>query len=127
MRPEVLSLRPTRFIFRNYSGSGTGADARARSQTPPRRLSIKIVSVAACLRPHGGLPRFAPLRCGRCSHAAPAGALWFAARLTSAYFAGMALRDEASLGVLMAATLLVYGVLILLLFGPRWLKSQLKA
>jgi putative peptidoglycan lipid II flippase len=56
-----------------------------------------------------------------------AAALWFAARMVAVQFVGMALRDEAALGVLIAVTILVYSALILMLFGRRWLISLVRS
>jgi putative peptidoglycan lipid II flippase len=51
-----------------------------------------------------------------------AAALWLAARLASVYFAQLTMfRDEAVLLLLVAVGALVYGVLILALFGRSWL------
>jgi putative peptidoglycan lipid II flippase len=53
-----------------------------------------------------------------------AAALWFTARVAATQFAGMTtLRDEATLAVLIAVTLIVYGALIMALFGRSWLRS----
>jgi putative peptidoglycan lipid II flippase len=57
-----------------------------------------------------------------------AAALWGAARLAAAQFVYFsALRDEAALGVLIVVGAVVYAAAILLLFGPRWLKSLLRS
>ena len=57
-----------------------------------------------------------------------AAALWFAARIAAIQFANWsALRDEAVLGVLVAVGAIVYGAAIMALFGPRWLKSLVRA
>ena len=57
-----------------------------------------------------------------------AAALWFAARIAAIQFANWsALRDEAVLGVLVVVGAIVYGAAIMALFGPRWLKSLVRA
>jgi putative peptidoglycan lipid II flippase len=56
-----------------------------------------------------------------------AAALWFTARFASGQFADWsAMRDEAVLGLLMIVGALVYAGAILLLFGPRWLRSLVR-
>ncbi len=58
---------------------------------------------------------------------AMAAAFWSTARLCAAQFAGMAtLRDEATLGVLIVVGAAVYAVLVLVLFGPGWLKRLVR-
>jgi putative peptidoglycan lipid II flippase len=54
-------------------------------------------------------------------------ALWFAARFAAAHLAQMnAFRDEATLALLVAVGAIVYAVLILPLFGRRWLVSLVR-
>jgi putative peptidoglycan lipid II flippase len=54
-----------------------------------------------------------------------AGALYLAQFPASSFAAGWAgLRDEVTLGVLAAAGTIGYAILILALFGPRWLKTM---
>src|ERR1700737_1103823 len=49
-------------------------------------------------------------------------ALWFAARFSASYFAGLStLRDEAALAFLIVVGAIVYSGSILLLFGRRWI------
>ena len=56
-----------------------------------------------------------------------AAVLWGVAHVATARFAQMhAFRDEAVLGVLVVAGALIYGGAILLLFGPRWLRSLVR-
>jgi putative peptidoglycan lipid II flippase len=38
-----------------------------------------------------------------------------------------ALRDEATLGILVVVGAIVYAIVILALFGPRWLRSLVRA
>lgn len=55
-------------------------------------------------------------------------ALWFVARFASMQFANWStLRDEAALGLLVIVGAAVYAGAILLMFGPRWLKSLVRA
>lgn len=57
-----------------------------------------------------------------------AAALWLTAHVAATQFAAMTtLRDEATLAVLMAVTLIVYGALIMALFGRSWLRSLVRA
>ncbi|MDB5654630.1 MAG: integral rane protein MviN, partial [Tardiphaga sp.] len=57
-----------------------------------------------------------------------AAALWLAAGFAAARFASWTtLRDEAALGVLMLVTVVVYAVLVLLLFGRKWLRSLVRS
>ena len=57
-----------------------------------------------------------------------AGALLFTARFASVQFAHWsAMRDEAALGLLVAVGVVVYAGTILLLFGPRWLRTLVRA
>lgn len=57
-----------------------------------------------------------------------AAALWITARVAAAQFAHMTfLRDEATLGVLIAVGAVVYGVAILVVFGRGWLRSLLRS
>ncbi|MDB5520546.1 MAG: integral rane protein MviN, partial [Tardiphaga sp.] len=57
-----------------------------------------------------------------------AAALWGTARLCAAQFATMTwLRDEATLGVLIIVGAMVYGALVLTLFGPSWLRRLVRA
>jgi putative peptidoglycan lipid II flippase len=56
-----------------------------------------------------------------------AAVLWFTARFAAVQFAGLTgLRDEATLAVLIIVTAVVYGVLILALFGKGWLRTLLR-
>jgi putative peptidoglycan lipid II flippase len=56
-----------------------------------------------------------------------AAALWLTARLASAQFAQWStMRDEAALGLLIIVGAFVYAGAILLLFGPRWLRSLVR-
>jgi putative peptidoglycan lipid II flippase len=56
-----------------------------------------------------------------------AGSLWLTARFGAAYFAAMpAFRDEMTLALLVVAGAVVYGALILLLFGRGWLSSLVR-
>jgi len=57
-----------------------------------------------------------------------AAALWLTAHVAATQFAAMTtLRDEATLALLMAVTLVVYGALIMALFGRSWLRSLVRA
>lgn len=57
-----------------------------------------------------------------------AAALWGTARLCAAQFATMTwLRDEATLGVLIIVGAVVYGALVLVLFGSGWLRRLVRA
>ncbi|MDB5546932.1 MAG: integral rane protein MviN [Tardiphaga sp.] len=57
-----------------------------------------------------------------------AAALWGTARLCAAQFATMTwMRDEATLGVLIIVGVVVYGALVLTLFGPSWLRRLVRA
>ncbi|MGA7806076.1 murein biosynthesis integral membrane protein MurJ [Bradyrhizobium sp.] len=54
-------------------------------------------------------------------------ALWLVARFAAVHFQALgSLRDEAALLLLVAVGAVVYGGSILLLFGPRWLRSLVK-
>jgi putative peptidoglycan lipid II flippase len=56
-----------------------------------------------------------------------AAALWLTAHVASAQFAQWStMRDEAALGLLIVVGALVYAGVILLLFGPRWLRSLVR-
>jgi putative peptidoglycan lipid II flippase len=55
-----------------------------------------------------------------------AAALWLSAKYAAVHFSALPLRDEAALLLLVAVGTLVYGALILALFGPRWLRSLVK-
>lgn len=56
-----------------------------------------------------------------------AAALWFTARLASIYLVHLsALRDEATLGLLIVVGAVVYGVSILVLFGGGWIRSLVR-
>jgi putative peptidoglycan lipid II flippase len=57
-----------------------------------------------------------------------AAALWLSAQFAAAQFAAWtSLRDEAALGILIIVTVIVYAALVLLLFGPRWLRSLVRS
>jgi putative peptidoglycan lipid II flippase len=56
-----------------------------------------------------------------------AGALWLTARLAAAQFAILSWRDEATLGVLIVVTVIVYAALVMALFGKRWLRSLVRS
>jgi putative peptidoglycan lipid II flippase len=56
-----------------------------------------------------------------------AAVLWLAARFAATQFSAISLRDEAALLLLVAVGAVVYGGSILALFGPRWLRSLIKA
>ena len=52
---------------------------------------------------------------------------WAVAHWAAVVFAGMAsMRDEVALGLLIVTGALVYGGAILLLFGPRWLRTLVR-
>jgi putative peptidoglycan lipid II flippase len=55
-----------------------------------------------------------------------AAALWLTARFAASYLNGVAFHDEIALLCLMGVAAVVYAALVLLLFGPRWLKSLVK-
>jgi putative peptidoglycan lipid II flippase len=56
-----------------------------------------------------------------------AAALWGAARYAAQHLADMTtLRDEATLGILIVVTLIVYCASILALFGPAWLRQLVR-
>jgi putative peptidoglycan lipid II flippase len=62
------------------------------------------------------------------SGAVLAAALWLAARFAAVQFSAMSgLRDEAALLLLVAIAAVVYGGLIIALFGVRWLRSLIRA
>jgi putative peptidoglycan lipid II flippase len=57
-----------------------------------------------------------------------AAVLWLTARVAAVQFAAMtSLRDEATLALLIVVTVVVYGVLIMALFGRRWLQSLVRS
>jgi putative peptidoglycan lipid II flippase len=56
-----------------------------------------------------------------------AAVLWFAARFAATHFEAIRFRDEATLLVLIGVGAVVYSASVLLLFGPRWLKSLVKS
>jgi putative peptidoglycan lipid II flippase len=53
-------------------------------------------------------------------------ALWLSARFSTAYFAGLALRDEATFLVLIVVGTLVYAAAVFALFGRNWLRLLLR-
>ncbi len=53
-------------------------------------------------------------------------ALWFAARFAASHFEAIRFRDETTLLLLIGVGAAVYAACVLLLFGPRWLKSLVK-
>jgi putative peptidoglycan lipid II flippase len=55
-----------------------------------------------------------------------AAVLWLVARYSTPYFATMRFHDEITLLLLIGATVVLYGALILGLFGPRWLRGLVK-
>ncbi len=55
-----------------------------------------------------------------------AAALWFAARFAASHFEAIRFRDETTLLLLIVVGAVVYAACVLLLFGPRWLKSLVK-
>ncbi len=55
-----------------------------------------------------------------------AAALWFAARFAASHFEAIRFRDETTLLLLIGVGAVVYAACVLLLFGPRWLKSLVK-
>jgi putative peptidoglycan lipid II flippase len=55
-----------------------------------------------------------------------AAALWFAARFAASHFEAIRFRDEATLLLLIGVGAAVYAALVLLLFGPRWLRALVK-
>jgi putative peptidoglycan lipid II flippase len=55
-----------------------------------------------------------------------AAALWGAARFAAAHFAAIKFRDETTLLLLIGVGAAVYAALVLLLFGPRWIRSLVK-
>ena len=55
-----------------------------------------------------------------------AAALWFAARFAATHFEAVRFRDEATLLLLIGVGALVYAACVLLLFGPRWLRTLVK-
>jgi putative peptidoglycan lipid II flippase len=62
-----------------------------------------------------------------CSGVVLAAALWFAARFAASHFEAIRFRDETTLLLLIGVGAVVYAACVLLLFGPRWLKSLVKA
>jgi putative peptidoglycan lipid II flippase len=55
------------------------------------------------------------------------GALWLSARLAAPYLTRWpTLRDEATLSLLIVVGAVVYGAAILILFGPRWIKTLVR-
>jgi putative peptidoglycan lipid II flippase len=60
------------------------------------------------------------------SGAVLAAALWFAASFAASHFGAIRFRDETTLLLLVGVGAIVYTALVLLLFGPRWLKSLVK-
>jgi putative peptidoglycan lipid II flippase len=56
-----------------------------------------------------------------------AAVLWFAARFAATHFEAIRFRDEATLLLLAGIGAVVYSASVLLLFGPRWLKSLVKS
>jgi putative peptidoglycan lipid II flippase len=55
-----------------------------------------------------------------------AAALWFAVRFAASHFEAIRFRDETTLLLLIGVGAVVYAACVLLLFGPRWLKSLVK-
>ena len=55
-----------------------------------------------------------------------AAALWFAARFAATHFEAVRFRDEATLLLLIGVGAVVYAACVLLLFGPRWLRTLVK-
>jgi putative peptidoglycan lipid II flippase len=55
-----------------------------------------------------------------------AAALWATARFAAAHFEAIRFRDETTLLLLIAVGAAVYAALVLLLFGPRWLRTLVK-
>ena len=55
-----------------------------------------------------------------------AAALWFAARFAATHFEAIRFRDETTLLLLIGIGAVVYAACVLLLFGPRWLRSLVK-
>jgi putative peptidoglycan lipid II flippase len=55
-----------------------------------------------------------------------AAVLWLSAKYAAVHFATLPLHDEAVLLLLVAVGAVVYGVSILALFGPRWLRSLVR-
>src|ERR1700736_1272833 len=60
------------------------------------------------------------------SGAVLAAALWFAARFSAAHFEAIRFRDGTTLLLLVGVGAMVYAACVLLVFGPRWLKSLVK-
>jgi putative peptidoglycan lipid II flippase len=60
------------------------------------------------------------------SGAVLATALWAAGRFAAVHFAAIGFRDEATLLLLIGVGAAVYGACVLLLFGPRWLRTLVK-
>jgi putative peptidoglycan lipid II flippase len=52
-----------------------------------------------------------------------AAALWLSAKFAAVHFSALPLRNEAALLLLVVVGTVVYGALIMALFGPRWLRS----
>ncbi len=55
-----------------------------------------------------------------------AAALWGAARFAASHFEAIRFRDETTLLLLVGVGAVVYAALVLLLFGPRWLRGLVK-
>src|SRR5581483_1925685 len=55
-----------------------------------------------------------------------AAALWFAARFAASHFEAIRFRDETTLLLLIGIGAVVYAACVLLLFGPRWLRTLVK-
>jgi putative peptidoglycan lipid II flippase len=60
------------------------------------------------------------------SGVALAAALWFTARFAASHFEAIRFRDETTLLLLIGVGSVVYAASVLLLFGPRWIKSLVK-
>jgi putative peptidoglycan lipid II flippase len=65
------------------------------------------------------------LRFGACG-VVLAAALWLAARFAAAHFEAIRFRDETTLLLLIGVGAAVYAVSVVLLFGPRWLRSLVR-
>lgn len=55
-----------------------------------------------------------------------AATLWLTARFAAVQFAALSWRDEATLGMLIVVTVVVYAALVMALFGKRWLRSLVR-